>query len=705
MSLVHREDVLDTDMTSPDPAVEYDPIQYEAPTWFMQTMEQLYAHFSLFEELIDECKKRSLEVENQLPDLAKLYQKLVADANRFYHEVKEDNTSLRDLQLDQWAFFKEASTQFAGEVNTALTAVNADVKIFREVAKAVDHQAVQTFKIMDYLEKKAAEDIQRELHHDGQILDLQIQIDSVKLAESRRQKKADRELKKKEDALRKAMGAVVDEALIKIEKARSSKESLKELRNLAESIKGGKTVEELPVGNTRPDSGKGKEKETVAPPEKPDGNTGGSGGNGEEGGSGDTGGAGNTGGDGNTGGGGGNRNVGGGRDPDDSSSESSSSSDSSDDSFTRPGGLPTKKGKKGSSKNPRIRMPHKSPPEKFDGSSKKIRFHSWWQAVQQWFVHYRECGFSDHEKIGYVGDWISGDAREWYTNRLESFSRTHQIDNWNAFSEAVCDRFKPRREDKETLARMHALKYEGDIMHFVDSMKTMNLRVNMNGIAWRRMLLEAMPKEIRLRMSLVPEPDEDIPFEDLLVEVARQHEEMGGEIMKSSEHSRDQSKRSKKKRRREDADDSVVTRPVKDNQRVTKNNKTKGKPQGGSKTKKLHASRDEALKGIPPTLIEKRQKEDLCCRCGRGGHRWYACTNDIVKISAKKVAGIKRRVPEEVSEDREVKDRTVARVPKWKKAKVASRGESSTSGGQVMATNIRYTVEEPPRSESGSEVD
>ena len=94
---------------------------------------------------------------------------------------------------------------------------------------------------------------------------------------------------------------------------------------------------------------------------------------------------------------------------------------------------------------------------------------------------------------------------------------------------------------------MRAFKYEGDIMHFVDCMKTMNVRVNMNGFAWRRMLWEAMPKEISLQMSLVPEPDEDIPFEDLLVEVARRHEELGGEIMKSSEGSWD--KKSKKKKR------------------------------------------------------------------------------------------------------------------------------------------------------------
>ena len=102
----------------------------------------------------------------------------------------EDNTSLRNLQLDQWAFFKAASAQFTGEVNTALTTVNTDVKIFREVAKAVDHQAVQTFKIMDYFEKKAAEDIKQEEHHDERLLDLQTQIDSVKLADAHRQRKA-----------------------------------------------------------------------------------------------------------------------------------------------------------------------------------------------------------------------------------------------------------------------------------------------------------------------------------------------------------------------------------------------------------------------------------------------------------------------------------------------------------------------------------
>ena len=89
----------------------------------------------------------------------------------------------------------------------------------------------------------------------------------------------------------------------------------------------------------------------------------------------------------------------------------------------------------------------------------------------------------DHDKIGYVRDWIVGDAREWCTNSLESFAQTHRTVNWNAFSEAACDRFKPRREDKETLARMHAFKYEGDLMHFVDSMKTMYRQVNMNGIA------------------------------------------------------------------------------------------------------------------------------------------------------------------------------------------------------------------------------
>ena len=79
--LIHKDDVLDVMMGSPNPEIEYNPVSYEAPPCFSQTMDQLYAHFSLFEELLNECKKKSLDVQTQLPDLARLYQKLVQDAN------------------------------------------------------------------------------------------------------------------------------------------------------------------------------------------------------------------------------------------------------------------------------------------------------------------------------------------------------------------------------------------------------------------------------------------------------------------------------------------------------------------------------------------------------------------------------------------------------------------------------------------------
>jgi hypothetical protein len=388
VALVHRDDALmDVAMSSPDPRAVYDPIDGEAPMWFYDAMRKLQEYLSLFEELIGECNKKNLRIENQLPDLVKLYQRLLTDANHFYTEVKQDSTFLRDLQIDQWAHFTHASSQFAAEVGTALAAVHADTKRFKEVAIAVDLQARQTNDIMLYLEQRALANAARAEHHDDQLVDLQSQIDHVKLSEARREKKANRELKKKEDALRKAMGAVVEEALVKIEKAKDSKESLKELKNLAESIKGGKTIEELPLGNAPPGSENGGENPNGdepggdAPRDKPDANTG------------------------ETSGGGGN--TGGGKPPGDSDSDSSSSSsdsDSSDDSLLRRRRKTEKKEKKGSARTPRIRMPHKSPPEKFDGSSKNIRFHSWWQSVQQWFVHYNECQFSDHEKIGYVGD-------------------------------------------------------------------------------------------------------------------------------------------------------------------------------------------------------------------------------------------------------------------------------------------------------------
>ena len=59
----------------------------------------------------------------------------------------------------------------------------------------------------------------------------------------------------------------------------------------------------------------------------------------------------------------------------------------------------------------------------------------------------------------------------------------------------------------------------------------------------------------------------------------------------------------------------------------------------------------------------------------------------------------------EAFEDLEIRDGTTTQVPKWKKVKVASQGESPTSAGEVMAAYIRYTVKECTLLDSKAEMD
>ena len=125
-----------------------------------------------------------------------------------------------------------------------------------EVANAIDLQARRTTEIIVYLESRAITDAAIARQHNDQLADLQAQVDQIRVAEAKREKKAHWELKKKEDAVRKAMGAVVEDALAVFEKVRGTPgfktESVQELKNLAESIKVGRSVEEYPLGNPCP---------------------------------------------------------------------------------------------------------------------------------------------------------------------------------------------------------------------------------------------------------------------------------------------------------------------------------------------------------------------------------------------------------------------------------------------------------------------
>lgn len=59
---------------------------------------------------------------------------------------------------------------------------------------------------------------------------------------------------------------------------------------------------------------------------------------------------------------------------------------------------------------------------------------------------------------------------------------------------------------------MRALKYEGDILRYINRLQLYNSRVRMTGVSFREMVLDAMPPEILnmidIRVGAVPEEDD-----------------------------------------------------------------------------------------------------------------------------------------------------------------------------------------------------
>jgi hypothetical protein len=251
-------------------------------------------------------------------------------------------------------------------------------------------------------------------------------------------------------------------------------------------------------------------------------------------------------------------------------------------------------------------------------------------------------------------------------------------DNWKSYCEAMEERFRDKFEPEDSYDKMWEEKYAGNIQTYVDKIRTMNLRVHVSGLVLKKAVKKGLPKEIRQRLSAFKQSPIDEVWLDQVVEAGRDHEEWcreEGIKIGNAGQERDSQSSSKKKRGKKGKDSSD---PLKPNTSGSKVEKKKGKKADGKQTsgfKKLHESREEALKGIAQSLLDKRAKEDVCLRCGKEGHRWYKCRGEIVTASARKVAGQKRSRTSEAAELEAGDDGSSP-----KKAKVAARTWKEASG-------------------------
>jgi len=230
---------------------------------------------------------------------------------------------------------------------------------------------------------------------------------------------------------------------------------------------------------------------------------------------------------------------------------------------------------------------------------------------------------------------------------------------------------------------MEATKYEGDVEAYIDQMETLNLRLGLVGIPWKETLKKGLSPKLLNRLSLIgADRKDDEEFVEAVRTVGIRYEERLEEQGLKAPSAGEDKPKSKKKRRKERGTNSDPLKPQNSTDRVTKQKGEGKKPFSGKKPqKKLHESREAALKGLNPNQIEKRQKDGVCLRCGKGGHRWFQCQGEVVTVSAKKTAGQKRRIPEEAIKDEE--ETAVAKRPK-----VAARGVAHGISREIRGRGI-----------------
>ena len=220
-------------------------------------------------------------------------------------------------------------------------------------------------------------------------------------------------------------------------------------------------------------------------------------------------------------------------------------------------------------------------------------------------------------------------AADWYIERKRILRAAKLNDNWEAFSEAMEDRFTDQQEMGKDHKKLLALEYGGDIQTFLAKFNELNSRVHLTGQALKRALTVAMSNDIHKSIwrKHGKIPDNDADLLQAVREAGIEEEELARATVAKKAMVRPQKEKEK------EVVPKGKTEP-KDG-KFKEKEKTTAKVTGGTgpavKDKYpdqeiLRGSFAETVKGVPDNEFAKHWEEDADCRrCGRNGHKTRAC--------------------------------------------------------------------------------
>ena len=120
-----------------------------------------------------------------------------------------------------------------------------------------------------------------------------------------------------------------------------------------------------------------------------------------------------------------------------------------------------------------------------------------------------------------VGSVMKDTARDWFGARDEQMRKLRIVDNYKSFVDSMDLRFKHDKEAQIAVRKLRQVKYQSDILKYLDSLQQLNMKVGMSGVMWRQLIKEGLPNFILGLMPLTQggEPQED----DALILCIKKH--------------------------------------------------------------------------------------------------------------------------------------------------------------------------------------
>jgi hypothetical protein len=701
-------------------------VEVEVPDWLSDAAQAIDRRLRSFEDLHSKLNERQEDIEKVFPQLVQAYKELLASQHHLYVQAESNKDTLAQAQRRDFEVVRLASDNFAQSVQLALEASDEkQTEKFKALAAQAETQAHFVNEVAVYVKGVADE-------HSGAITSLitlsKTTEDRLKALEKQirtERKKTKEEFRRREQDLeektRKQVAAFLELAIEQVQ-TQNPDDAEASLRDLAQSLKDGKSLEELSIRERAKTKGKNKapieEQFSVPPPVDDDEDE-------EEGVAWENVPLGNRYADPNQGpaptrvaqtpirvvlptapvptakdygkdskrsskagsAGGGNppppqktaRGV-----PRSHSSSSSSSSDDSDpdnagfgnpDSSSDSDDDRRKKRKSSRMVVTTVEQPKIPSPERFNGKSGKLQYRDWVDSLDRWFDYYRGAYKSDKQKLIYIGQAMGGDALTWFNARARYLKKQKLEDNWKAFMSAMDAEFINEHEDDDMLEEMKALRYEKNIDAYLQQMQTRNHLVGLSGVVWRNLLLGGLSEELRKRMSYSDlAEDDDTAFIFKIKRVGREYEKhlaKEAALRKQVQEIRGSSHKNSSQKGSKNGNSDPLKPQGSDHKVGKRGDKGQGKGKAVGKAEKPFTN--DKLKGIAPTLIEKRKKDNLCLHCGKSGHRWSSCTADKVTTSARKLAGQKRRIPDAAIEAEEANSSGTNKRPKISARSIVDR--------------------------------